>query len=460
MKKFASLLLVASLSAIAFLAGCSSQPANEQPANTTNTAPTDTNAQPAGETAASGELPVIEFYHGYSQTDWSVAVEMRSIYDDFAKAHESEFVFKPIALNSAEDVYNKCLQEMAAGAFPDIVDTAGYNVVPAGAAQGLILDLKPELDKDATFKAGVGICYDQNQRDGEIYSVREQVEAVGFWYNEELFKKAGAKVPSEWQSLKDFEEAYKVLSDSPDVAVPAGMNQGWPTNLLLSQILLSTADGRDILAQEEPDFNSPAFKNAITTLTNSVLKLTPDEYFTSGGDADEKYIEDFVNGKAAMLFNGVWAASGFEDAPAGFENLKPAVFPADDGKKAALMTAGTGLVINAKMDEVKTKACLDFVKYMTGDEVASRLLKCAAGMVPSTSVDYKALQNDSSLSPSTKLLINACNLVGDSDYEGMTIGSAWDEDVASAIAGKFAGLRDGSKSVDQVADELTRAMQQ
>ena len=58
-------------------------------------------------------------------------------------------------------------------------------------------------------------CYDQNlTADGKIYSVREQIEAVGFWYNEALFKQAGAKVPAEWNTWADFEDAVKLLVDA------------------------------------------------------------------------------------------------------------------------------------------------------------------------------------------------------------------------------------------------------
>jgi ABC-type glycerol-3-phosphate transport system substrate-binding protein len=407
--------------------------------------------------AAGTEKPVVEFYHGYYQdeSEWAVAAEMRRIYQEFADANKDEFTFKPVVLDTgAEGVYNRALQEIAVGRFYDVADFGGWNIVPVAAAQDMLLDLKPSIDADGDFKAGIGICYTQNIVNGKIYSVREQVEAIGFWYNEELFKKAGAAPPSEWTVQADFAAAVQKLKASGDIETPFALNHGWPTNLLFTQILLGTREGRDMINNPVTDFGNDAFRNALQFLNTSALQQIQGKYFTSGGESDEQYRDIFIDGKAAMLFNGVWEAGDLGDA-----KFRPAVFPASEsGKKTAIMSAGTGLVVNGKMDPAKTAAAVKFIKYMTSKPVAERILKKSIGMPPGTVVDYAALKADTSLNATTKKLIEACELIQKADYQGLTIGARWDMDIEGAIAGKYAGLKDGSKTVEQVITELNQGL--
>ncbi len=182
------------------------------------------------------EIPTITFTHGYyhDEAEWPAAAEMRAIYQEFADAHADEFNFIIVADESgAEGIYNTALNDLGAGTFYDIADFGGWDITPVASAAGAILDLKPYLDQDAAFKAGVGVCYDQNlTEEGNVYSVREQIEAVGFWYNEALFVKAGAKVPSEWETWAEFDTAVDELAAAG--IIPFGLNAGWPTNILLA----------------------------------------------------------------------------------------------------------------------------------------------------------------------------------------------------------------------------------
>ena len=140
---------------------------------------TDTQANSDEAEAVNEELPVINFYHHFYQEDAVDAKAMRAIYDEFAELHKNEFIFNPIPVEGdPQAVYDMCIQEIASGSFPDIVETGGWNVVPAASASGLILDLKPYLDEDAEFKEGVGVNYEQNMIDGKIYTVREQLETL------------------------------------------------------------------------------------------------------------------------------------------------------------------------------------------------------------------------------------------------------------------------------------------
>ena len=449
-KKLISLLLCTAMAA-SMVIGCGSkeEPATEEPAATEEEA-----EAPAAE---AGELPTITFTHGYyhDESEWPAAAEMRAIYQEFADAHADEFNFVVVADESgAEGIYNTALNDLGAGSFYDIADFGGWDITPVASAAGAIVDLKPYLDEDAAFKAGVGVCYDQNlTADGAIYSVREQIEGVGFWYNEALFAEAGAKVPSEWSTWADFDAAVDALVAAG--ITPFGLNAGSPTNILLAGYSQRSEGSREFYlgGKAVESFDDETFKESIAFMQANVLQKIDAANFGPGGDSDEAYRSEFFAGNTAMLFNGVWDAGGSVDCAAGAENIKPAVFPTDEaGKKAALLSGGCGFVIGSHLDEAQTAAAVEFVKYMTSPEIAARIIEKGIGMAPSTEVDYDALAA-AVTTDDAKLLVEACRLCQNADYQALGLGNTFG-DAEGEIQAKYAGLKDGSKSVDDVIAEL------
>ncbi len=417
-------------------------------------------SQAASSAQATGELPTITFYHSFYQDDWQPAVEMRKIYDEFAELHKDEFIFEAVALESGpEGVYNKCIQEISAGKFPDIVDTAGWNIVPAGSEAGLILDLKPYIDEDSSFKDGIGVNYEQNNTDGKIYTVREQLETMGFWYNEDLFQKAGADTPDKWKTWGDFVTAVDKLASSPDVKTPFSMNQGWPTDILFNAVLLGSEEGRNFLAQPLTTFDNEAFAQAVDFMSENVLGKIDTAYF--GASDSESYRDDFFNGDAAMLFNGVWEAGSLTgDIKVDPSVIKPAVFPTqEEGKTAAIMSASCGYVISNSMDDVKTKAAVDFVKYMCSPDIAERIFKDVLAMPAYLGVDYDKYINDSTLDPTVVKLAEACKAAASADYQTRAMNVNWSQDTALALGGKYAAMHDGSKDTKTIIAEMDQTLQ-
>lgn len=446
-KKIISLLLCTALTA-AMLSGCGGQSK-------------ETTEEPATEDVAQetpdSELPTITFTHGYyhDESEWPAAAEMRSIYQEFADAHKDEFNFVVVADESgAEGIYNTALNDLGAGNFYDIADFGGWDITPVASAAGAIVDLKPYLDEDAAFKAGVGVCYDQNlTEDGAIYSVREQIEAVGFWYNEALFAQAGAKVPSEWATWADFNEAVDALVAAG--ITPFGLNAGWPTNILLAGYSQRSNASRTFYLDGKAveSFDDETFKESMNFMQKNVLQKIDAANFGPGGDDDEAYRTAFFDGETAMLFNGVWDAGGSVDCAAGAENIKPAVFPTDEaGKKAALLSGGCGFVVGSHLDEAQRAAAIEFIKYMTSPEIASRIIEKGIGMAPSTEVDYDALA-ETVTTDDAKLLVEACRLCQSADYQALGLGNTFG-DAEGEIQAKYAGLKDGSKTVEDVVAEL------
>ena len=154
-----------------------------------------------------------------------------------------------------------------------------------------------------------------------------------------------------------------------------------------------------------------------------------------------------------MLFNGVWDAGGSVDCAAGAQNVKPAVFPTDEaGKTAALLSGGCGFVVGSHLDEEQTAAAIEFIKYMTSPKIAGRIIEKGIGMAPSTQVDYDSLAKTVE-TDDARLLVEACRLCQNADYQALGLGNTFG-DVEGEIQAKYAGLKDGSKTIDDVIAEL------
>ncbi|MCP1109983.1 ABC-type glycerol-3-phosphate transport system substrate-binding protein [Lachnospiraceae bacterium PM6-15] len=201
------------------------------------------------------------------------------------------------------------------------------------------------------------------------------------------------------------------------------------------------------------DVDDESFKGTFSFLQEKVLKKIDTANFGPGGDDDEAYRADFFEGKTAMLFNGVWDAGGSVDCGAGAQNIRPAVFPTDkEGEKAALLSGGCGLVVSSQLDEAQTEAAVEFIKYLTSPEIAERIIAKGIGMAPGTDINYDGLLTTVE-TPEGKLLVEACQLCQSADIQALGLGNTFG-DLEGEIQAKYAGLKDGSKTVDDVITEL------
>lgn len=406
------------------------------------------------------DLPTVTFTHGFYQdeSEWASAAEMRRIYEEFAEAHKDEFNFIIKADQGGnEGIYNTALNDLSSGDFYDIADFGGWDITEAAAGAGVIMDLKPYIDADEELKEGVGVCYDQNLTDdGKIYTVREQIEGIGFWYNQELFEQAGAVTPDQWTSWDDFNTAVDKLIEAG--ITPFSLNAGWPTNLLAAGYSQRDEASREFYANvgEADSFDNASFLETLEFIQKNALQKIDSAHFGPGGDDDAQFRTDFTNGDCAMLFNGVWATGDFIDCEAGIENLKPALFPTNDGKTAGLLSGGCGYVVSDKLSDEQKEICIEFIKYMTSPEIAARIVENGIGMVPSTTVNYDEVASQVE-STEGKLLVEACSLLQSADIQVLGWTNTF-KDMESEISNKYPGLKDGSKTPEQVVEELDQIL--
>mgnify|MGYP000755900129 FL=1 len=244
---------------------------------------------------------------GYYQdeSEWAAAQVMRDIYDEFAKEHaDGSVTFKPIAVENRDDIVSA---QVAGGSFPDLVDVGGGGVPQAALSQDLVYDLKPYIDENGLQDA-VGLNYTQHDMDGHIYAVHDQIESRGLWYNSDIFEKAGIteEAFADWDSFGEAMEKIRALDE--DVY---GYIAGQGSSYIVNTVMASTDEGKKMLESEltEDTINSEEFAAAFKTAAN-LDQANGSEHTTD--DNGNLMAEFNTNGKAGVLFNGVWNASGID----------------------------------------------------------------------------------------------------------------------------------------------------
>lgn len=429
-KKIVSVLLTAALG-VSVLAGCGGSNGNSTNSSTNSSESTTTNSESddgsnseteeTEQQASSGDEMVLEFYHGYfhEESEWPAAKAMRDIYDAFAQEHaDGDVIFKPIAVENRDDIVSA---QVAGGAFPDIVDVGGNGVPYAAISQNLVYDLKPYIDENKLQDA-VGLNYTQHDVDGHIYAVHDQIESRGLWYNAAIFEKAG--VTSD--AFKDWDMFGEAMTKISGLGGDSyGYIAGQGSGNIVNTIMASTENGKKMIESEltEDIINSDEFANAFKT-TAKLDQANGSEHTTD--DNGNLMAEFNVNGKAGVLFNGVWNASGIDASLV--DSIEPGLFPGN----ISISSAGGGLAVANNMSEEKTKLALEFVKYMTSKEVQEKIFTEVQANPCNTTIDLNALAEKSG-NAATMKLAEACSLVNSADIIVIDMNYTWGSDVNKAI---------------------------
>lgn len=449
-KRWISVLLTLVLGA-SLLSGCGnsgSAPAGENSQRTEEASEPAESGETAESTEKTGGGEVLEFYHGYyhDESEWPAAKVMRDIYDDFAAAHaDGPVTFKPIPVENRGEIVSA---QVAGGNFPDVVDVDG-TVPQAAISQGLVMDLKPYIDENGLQDA-VGLNYTQNQVDGHIYTVHDQIESRGMWYNTAVLESAGVKA-EDIKSWDDFGAAMDKVNGLGDGSY--GYIAGQGSLFMMNAMLAQTEAGQALIAGEltqetiESAEFEEAFKAAATFDQNNGSDHTTDNIGNLMDDFNKK-------GTVGALFNGVWNASGIDAALE--DAIQPSLFPGN----TAIASAGGGISISSGMDEAKTELALEFLAYMVSPEVQERIFIGVQAAPCNVGVDLQALaQSEGSENPILIKLADACSQIKGAENVVINVNYTWGGDVGNSIINAFMECAVSGADIDarfeQLKQELT-----
>jgi len=408
MKKMLMTVIMFVLVSTTVLAGCGNNGGNNKPAGTNNgneTTPTPTPTEEA--------VKAKPFTVSLRHIQIGEAQKFRkAILDDVVAMTEAEVEGLTFELDAVEDSVNRFTKlpaEMAAGNPPKIFDLFGGagDALKYGAA-GRLLDLAPILTELGLSDSFLNL--DQFTQDGKVYGLPIGGNTEGFYYNEELFATLGIAQPTTFEEL---EKAAQTLKDNGYTAFAMGSKGAWVPAMLINTLIGRYAGPEAIAGfpAGTAKFNSPEVVAAYTKYAEWVDK----GYFTKGelGFEYADMLNEFVTGKAGMMFDGSWRSSVFSDeAQAGALTNKfgffsmPAV-PGGVGDQTFVNgNYSNGYGFSADLTEQELVAVKAFIKNLYSEEMQLRGL-LEDGLLPSIK-----LSADATSKVEDKIVKQVINMMG------------------------------------------------
>jgi len=322
-------------------------------------------------TAAGGSQKKVTlvWWHNATQGEglklWTGAIK------DFQKAHPNVKI-KSVPLQN-ENFKTKIPIALQSSNPPDIFQNWGGG--------GLVDQVKAKKVADLTkyvkgWIKSIGGSAAGWQVNGRQYAIPYSVGVVGFWYNKDLFAKAGVQAPKTWAQ---FMEVIAKLKKAGIAPISVGSKDQWPDAFYWDTLAVK-ACAKSVMqkAGVTYSFTDPCWVKA-GQYQQQLLDAKPfNEGFlaTPAQTGATSATGLLANGKVAMELQGHWEATVTQNLTPdqkvpSFLGWFP--FPDISGSKAApgsMLGGGDGFACSYKAPQ---PACADFLAYLDGPVMQRRI---------------------------------------------------------------------------------------
>lgn len=380
----------------------------------------------------------------------------KAILDDVVAKTEAEIPGLKFELDGVEDQVNRFTKlpaEMAAGNPPKIFDLfGGAGDALKYAKAGRLLDVTPIIEELGIADKFLNLS--QFTLDGRVYGLPIGGSTEGFFYNIPMFEKYNIKVPT---TLEELEAAAETLKQNGITPFAMGSKAAWVPLMMVNTLIGRYAgpEAIDGFPAGTHAWNSPEVTAAFAKYEEWVKK----GYFTKGelGLEYADMLNQFVTGKAGMMFDGSWRASVFKDPSQAGELTGQVGFfpmpPVPGGKGDQTYVNGNysnGYGFSADLNERELAAVKAFIKNMYNEEMQLRGL-LEDGVLPSMKLSGDALAKVED--PLVKQIMETMRKAGGAfSHFDSTVQSEVYKESEAQIAKLIAGMA----TADQVAEALQK----
>ncbi|MGB2569440.1 extracellular solute-binding protein [Micromonospora citrea] len=335
-----------------------------------------------------------------------------------------------------------------AGDPPDLFQSWGGGVLRQQVDAGLVKDLTDDV---RPWIGGlVPAAMQPFTIDERIYGVPFDVGMVGFWYNKDLFARAGiTAMPTSWAGVLDVVRKLKAAGIVP-IAL-AGKDK-WPGHFYWAYLAMRIGGlGALQQAAKDKNFDTPDFVAAGERL-KELVDLQPFQKGFLGAEygSPDGQAATIGNGGAAMELMGQWAPSVQASSSTSKKGLGDKLgffpFPAVDGGKGSaseVFGGGNGFAVGKDAPA----ATVDFLKSLLTADSQRRAAKTGA-VLPTVKEAAPAISD-----PNSKIVAeNLANATGFQLY----LDQAYPPAVGQQVNDSVAELIAGNKSPAQVVKDVTQ----
>ena len=242
--------------------------------------------------------------------------------------------------------------------------------------------------------------------DGSIYGYPNEIDLYMLNYNKKLFADAGiAAPPATWADLvKDAKALTKRDASGQITQQGFGLINSWDSGVVHPWLSFVLSDGGTLLKGTTPQLTSAAAA-AVTNLYDELVrtdKVTDPAMGTSNANTTGPFLDNFTNGKTAMIVMANWWESALQSAmKTNFDNIATAPIPVGpNGDGAHSVSYAWLTVVNAHATADQQAAAWTFLQWLhdvgSGDTAsASGMgdLLISMGILPSGTSDVTAFQS-------------------------------------------------------------------
>lgn len=336
-----------------------------------------------------------------------------------------------------------------AGDPPDLFHSWGGGVLSQQVDAGLVKD----VTGDVSALSLIPNATDAYTIDGKVYAFPVDVGMIGFWYNKDLFARAGiAAPPATWA---EFLANVTKLKNAGITPLALAGKDKWPGHYYWAYLAMRVA-GPDALNQagQDKSFDNPDFVTAGQHLKDLVdLKPFQKGFLGASYDTPDGQAANMGNGRAAMELMGPWAPAVQESSSASQEGIGDKLsfftFPAVEGGKGSANDAfggGNGISVGRNAPP----AAIDFVKFLLSGATYQNIVS-TNGLIPAVTGAESSV-TDPNLQVVGQTLNSASGIQ-------LYLDQAFPPALGQQVNDSVAQLLAGAASPERVTEDLTNVAQ-
>ncbi len=364
--------IMAAVMSVATLAGCSNNNGGGSGGSTNNNG-----GSSGGSTNNSGGVQEITwmFWDDLNATEDLISLGYKETIERFNKDYEGKYRVKTITTN-LEEYYNKLNALVAAKETPDVFIVSPGPQLTDYVEPGVAAPLDDYLAKDGWKNSFTSdAVFTQQTYNGKIYAVPLNTAAACCFYNTEMFEKAGAKVPTNWDEMITACDKLQAAGYTP-ITISAG------TAWCLSMVAGYLCESEGVVLSKLADGSATWEDGKLEKACNKLIQLS--KYFqkTAAGDTNDVATANFYNEEAAILIQGSWVIGQMNGANPSFES-KCGVFQFPGVERVIAKSDSLCMSSTSKCPE----GAAALIKYFT-DDTAQKYTAEKGGKIPVTKVKY------------------------------------------------------------------------
>ncbi|MBR0599306.1 ABC transporter substrate-binding protein [Sinanaerobacter chloroacetimidivorans] len=312
----------------------------------------------------------------------TAAPVVAKLVEEFNTEYAGKYQIKLEEVPGDANYVDKIKVQLGTGDLPPVVYGGGYNLLDLAIAKDLVVDLTDKVNADTEWKALYSTAaLTTNSRNGKIYASSVEGSIVGYFYNKELFAKAGITEPAKtWDEF--FQQCDKLKKAGITPLAMDTADSAWVTQLWWGAMVATSGDnGLKFMQTMNPsDYNTPEMIAAVEKVQKMLKEYTT---LDAIGGKYENAANNFLSGQAAMIANGPWMIGDFSDTTKtteGFaDKVGSAVYPGNFVYDAPIQ----GYFVTKQDDPKVEEAAIAMVKFFTSAH-AQQLGLEMQGMVPAS----------------------------------------------------------------------------